>query len=551
MAKLLENEKFRKKFYKYAQCGNLKKLNALLNEENQTYDKEYLESSFLQGYINSKNYNGDVLKRIVDIPSIYIDARFNENFIFNYLYKRDREIFFYAFEKGKLRITESLVQKIFEDDRKFFLKIIEVDNNLGRGILNDLIKKNDLFAHDVIEVVNKFDKAHLENALSSSASPDILENLLKKDKQNFNFDNHQSGLITIALKNLENDKFKGEEKIEQDIEKLKIICDNAQVGDEEYQEFYNGLVKISTTQTRETLFPLLKTSGACNKLIEKFLEGKVKETSRNINILSFASDNFTISNKTVKLIFERGDFSKASLISNKLKVNLNDYNKDIVQGLNGLIKRLEVLGDEKISRLADNLLIFARQEKLSNLDGEYLVGCLDEVEKTRDDWKRGLQNFKFSLYTLTNNYGKFSGKVVGDALVGGGKWYFLLNKNINLNKESMQQVVWGIIENNCRYGFNKKLLEKVFKLNGFSLNSEQANSLLFEGAINIFDENKNNDLLQQKKYFNFLINNEKIKEINGINWAYILKQKGVKQNDDIYQKVLLLANANFQETEEE
>ena len=551
MAKLLENEKFRVKFYKYLNGGNFKKLNTLLNVEGN-FDNEYLDAYFLKNYLNSNSYNGEIFKRVLDVPSIYINAKFNEDYIFKSLYKRDREVFFYAFKRGKIKITELLLQKIFEDDRKFFLQMVEIDDSLGNGILNDLINKNDAFALEVIGRVKSIEKSHLENAMKIGVRPEILEHLLKRDSHNNDFDNHQSGLLKKAMRNLTISIVKGGGNIDEDIKKLKLICDYAKIRNEEYQEFFNDLGRMHYIPQYSTLFSVLKTNGICDNLIDVYLNGKIKETEWKFDIFSLASDKYKPSKKTVKEIIERGDFSKAILIKKRLNVNLNEYKKELHEGLKGLIGRLEILGDERIYRLAEDLYKFAKETSFLDLEGEDLLAQLSSVEKRRDDWKRGMKMFKFCLYNITDNYGRFSGKVVSDALIMGERWSHLLNKNIDLNKGGMQEVAWAIVENNGKYGFDKKLLKKIFNLKGFSLNVEQADFLLFEGAINIFDEDKKNNLLEQKKYFKFLIDNEKINKIKGINWAYLLKQKGVKQDDEIYQKILGLAReSNCENLEEE
>ncbi len=548
--KLLENEKFSKKFYKYISCGNLKKLNALLDCQEGEFDKEYLDNFFLQSYLTSNNFDSEILKRILDEPSLYIDVKFSEDVIFQSLYKMDKDTFYYIFTKGKMKITEPLLQRIFEDDRLFFLEMVKVDGNLGKGILNELINKNDAFAHEVIDYIKGVDRDHFENAIKKGVAPSILEHLLKKDEGNTNFDNHRSGLMLKALKNIEENIYQGGGNIREGIIKLKIICDYAQVSDREYQAFLNELNFLSTKPFCKSLFPLIKASGACDKLLEGYLNGKLTEP-KNFNIMSLASANFKPSKRTMVSVFERGDFSKVYLIKDKLNINLKEYKKELDEGIKGLILRLSNLGDEQITRLAEQFIKFAKEEKILDLDGEELVGILDKVEKSRDNWKLGFKKFKLCLYLISDNYGMFSGKVVGDALASGERWYCLLNKNIDLSKSKMSDIVWGITENNGRYGFNKKLLDKIFNLKGFNLNEKDANFLLFEGAINIYDENKKNNLLEQKKYFNYLIENKKIIKIQGINWGLLLKQKGVKQNDEIYQKILRLAEGKYQEIEEE
>lgn len=544
MAKLLENERLVKKFYKYITSGDLKKLNAILKSEEGNFENEYLDTEFLKSYLTSNSYNGNIFKRVIDIPSIFIDVKFNEDFIFKNFYKRDKDVFFYAFKQGKINITAPLLQRIFEDDRAFFLHIIEIDDSLGMGILNDLIIGNDTFAFKVIEHIKKIEKSHLDNAMKNNVKPEFLEELLKHDKQNINFDYHQRGLLIKALKNLEDDVINGGGNTEYDVEKIKVIFDYADISDEEYNTFISELCKAFSNPKYSFIFHLLKSSGACNKFVEGYLAHEFKISNEEFDIFSLAGKDFKPEKKTVEVLFERGDFLKALQMKDKLNINLNDYQKEIHLGINGLIKDLHFFGDEKICHLAENLHKFAKETKYFDLEGEELVGQLSEVEKSRYNWKKGIKMFKFCLYNITDNYGSYSSKVVADVLIGGEKWYHILNKNIDLSDCKMQEVVWGIVENNARYGFNKKILEKIFNLKGFSLNCEQADFLLFKGAINIFDEDVKNNLIEQKKYFNFLINNKKINKINGINWAYLLKQKGVKQDDEIYQKILTLAHEN-------
>ncbi len=562
MAKIFDNEKLKNKFQTLVYFGKSKKLNEFLDKNTPGDEKENIDYFFITNYLNSSLYNSDVMRVLLNHSHFsfkHLSNHIYSDFAYR-LFKKDKELMLFTYENGVLdKLLPTIEQRIFNEDREFFLRLMQV-KDVGGGILNDLIKSNDKFAYKMIDSIKSLENYHFESAMNANVSPEILRHLFTKGEYHFDDSviNKKEGILVSSIKLICNRVRQGD-GFSDIVEKMQIILDNCKISSFEARAFIDEIEKINSFPVKKIVVDALKEKGVCNKIVNAYLlddskrkhdkleyskEMQARRKSKLQLCFHLIDERFAIEKEIVLNNASRGNWKTLGMFKNEVKsFDFYNYKEEINEGYLRCVDRAkyfnEELVDEVYTATYNMVNILKSNNCIDILNTDNVIKKIDKFEKEKTfNFKYTLNDVKRIIYYISKS---INGKAVADILNGGKSWYVLLNKNIELQDDYMAEIVENIIKNINKYGFNAKLLDKIFKIKGFKLNKPLAEHLLVEAVNKLAtpaneQRNSGNEL-----FLRYLLNNSKVTLIKGIDWQELVLSRDVQRYDDLYDKVLNLA----------